>query len=386
MKVALIHDYLTQRGGAERVFELICRFFPQADIYSSVYDPDNTVDFEGRSVKTTFLQNIPGTKRNFRLFAPIYYPAFRLLDLQEYDLILSSTSSFAKGVKKKPGAMHICFCHNVTRFLWNTRTYLEEYSNIKKFSPLIKPALKYMRKKDLLYAKEPDLYIANSSTVANRIKQIYKRKALAINYPINTNKFIFSAKKEDYYLISSRMISYKRLDIAVETFNWLGLPLIIIGDGPERKRLEASALSNIKFLGYVEDEWRAHLMAKAKAVIVTALEDYGLVPIEANASGTPVIAYGAGGVLDTQVSGKTGILFKPQSPDALQAAIKQVEDQEWDYAQIRTHAVDKFSEKIFLQKVAEVIEEFYGCSSVLDSLNISDEWIEDIESKIAVRA
>jgi len=173
MKVALIHDYLTQRGGAERVFELICSFFPQADIYSSVYDPDNTVDFQGRSVKTTFLQNLPGTKKHFRLFAPIYYPAFRLLDLREYDLILSSTSSFAKGVRKNPGAMHICFCHNVTRFLWNTRTYLEEYSNIKKFSPLIRPILKYMRQEDLLYAKEPDLYIANSSTVANRIKQIY---------------------------------------------------------------------------------------------------------------------------------------------------------------------------------------------------------------------
>jgi len=385
MKVALIHDYLTQRGGAERVFELICSFFPQADIYSSVYDPDNTVDFQGRSVKTTFLQNLPGTKKHFRLFAPIYYPAFRLLDLREYDLILSSTSSFAKGVRKNPGAMHICFCHNVTRFLWNTRTYLEEYSNIKKFSPLIRPILKYMRQEDLLYAKEPDLYIANSSTVANRIKQIYKRKALAINYPIHTHKFIFSAKKEDYYLVSSRMISYKRLDIVIETFNWLGLPLIIIGDGPERKRLEASALSNIKFLGYVEDEWRTHLMAKAKAVIVTALEDYGLVPIEANASGTPVIAYGAGGVLDTQISGKTGILFKPQSPDALQSAVRQAEEQDWDYTQIRTHAVDNFSERIFLQKVAEVIEEFYGCS-VLDDLNISDEWIEGIDSKIAVGA
>lgn len=385
MKVALIHDYLTQRGGAERVFELICSFFPQADIYSSVYDPDNTVDFQGRSVKTTFLQNLPGTKKHFRLFAPIYYPAFRLLDLREYDLILSSTSSFAKGVRKNPGAMHICFCHNVTRFLWNTRTYLEEYSNIKKFSPLIRPILKYMRQEDLLYAKEPDLYIANSSTVANRIKQIYKRKALAINYPIHTHKFIFSAKKEDYYLVSSRMISYKRLDIVIETFNWLGLPLIIIGDGPERKRLEASALSNIKFLGYVEDEWRTHLMAKAKAVIVTALEDYGLVPIEANASGTPVIAYGAGGVLDTQISGKTGILFKPQSPDALQSAVRQAEEQKWDYAQIRAHAVENFSERIFLQKVAEVIEEFYGCS-VLDDLNISDEWIEGIDSKIAVGA
>ncbi len=332
MKIALVHDYLTQSGGAERVFELLCQFFYQADVYSSVYDPQNTVNIPGRSIRTTFLQKLPGAKKSFRLFAPLYYPAFRQLDLQDYDLIISSTSSFAKGVRKRPGAMHICFCHNVTRFLWDTRTYLEEYSKFQKFSPLIKPILKFLREQDLQYAQGPDLYIANSTTVAKRIKQIYKRKALVINYPIDINKFIFAAEKEDYYLISSRMISYKRLDIAIETFNWLGLPLIIIGDGPERKRLEEKSLDNIKFLGYVDDEWRTHLMAKAKAVVVTALEDYGLVPIDANASGTPVIAYGAGGVLDTQISGETGILYNPQSPDALRIAIKQSESQKWNYA------------------------------------------------------
>lgn len=376
MKVALIHDYLTQRGGAERVFHLLCSFFPKADIYSSVYDPNNTVDFAGRSVNTTFLQNLPGTKKSFRLFAPVYYSAFRSLDLQEYDLIFSSTSSFAKGVRKKPGAMHICFCHNVTRFLWNTRTYLEEYTSIKKFSPLIKPILKSMRQQDLLYAKEPDLYIANSTTVSKRVEEIYKRKVLTVNYPINTSKFIFSAQKEDYYLISSRMISYKRLDIAVETFNWLGLPLIIIGDGPERKRLEKSALSNIKFLGYVDDQWRTHLMAKAKAVIVTALEDYGLVPIEANASGTPVIAYGAGGALDTQVPGKTGVLFKPQTPEGLQLAVKELENRKWNYQEIREHALDNFSEPVFFRQVIEVIQEFCG-QSVLNSLNIEQRHLAD---------
>lgn len=382
MKVALVHDYLTQQGGAERVFELLCQFFNRADVYSSVYDPQHTVDLQGHSVNTTFLQRIPGAKRNFRLFAPLYYPAFRQLDLQDYDLIISSTSSFAKGVRKRPGAMHICFCHNVTRFLWDTKTYLEEYSSFRKMSPSLEPILRAMRQQDLKYAKEPDLYIANSSTVAKRIEQIYQRKALVINYPIDTDKFIFSAQKEDYYLISSRIISYKRLDIAVEAFNWLGLPLIITGDGPERKRLEAKSLDNIKFLGYVSDRWRTHLMAKAKAVVVTALEDYGLVPIEANVSGTPVIAYGAGGVLDTQVSGKTGILFNPQSPDALQTAIEQVERQSWDYAAIRERAIAKFSEPVFFQQVAEVIQEFCG-QSILQDLNIESKWLEN---KVAIGA
>lgn len=376
MKIALVHDYLTQLGGAERVFELLCQFFTQADVFSSIYDPENTIDLQGHSVKTTFLQKLPGAKKNFRLLAPVYYLAFRQLDLQDYDLIISSTSSFAKGVRKRPGAMHICFCHNVTRFLWDTRTYLEEYSSFKRLSSLINPIIESLREQDLRYAQEPDLYIANSTTVAKRIKQIYNRKSLVINYPINTNKFIFSAEKEDYYLISSRIISYKRLDIAIETFNWLGLPLIIIGDGPERKRLEAKSSDNIKFLGYVDDEWRTHLMAKAKALVVIALEDYGLVPIEANASGTPVIAYGAGGVLDTQIAEETGVLFNPQSPDALQAAIKQVESREWNYAKIREHAVNNFSEPVFFAQIIKVIEEFCG-QSIVDDLNINFECLAD---------
>ncbi|MGV2831251.1 glycosyltransferase [Myxosarcina sp. GI1(2024)] len=376
MKVALVHDYLTQRGGAERVFELLCKYFHQADVYTSVYNLSRTIDLGDRPIKTTFLQQVPGTRKSFRIFAPLYYPAFRFLDLQDYDLIISSTSSFAKAVKKRPGAMHICFCHNITRFLWDTRTYLEEYGSLKKYSRLLEPVLKSLRQADLIYSQEPDLYIANSSTVARRIEKIYSRKSLVINYPINTKKFIFSAKKEDFYLISSRMISYKRLDIAIEAFNWLGLPLVIIGDGPERKRLQAKALDNIKFLGFVNDEWRTHLMAKAKAVVITALEDYGLVPIESNASGTPVVAYGAGGILDTQINRETGILFKPQSPEALQAALFYAEQQQWDYYQIRAHAVNNFSEAVFFERVRKTIEEFCG-KSIIDSLELNLELESD---------
>ncbi len=376
MKVALVHDYLTQKGGAERVFRLLCRHFPNADIYTSLYSPERTINLEHTRVNTTFLQKIPVSHRYFRLFAPLYYPAFRSLNFQEYDLIISSSSSFAKGVRKRPGAMHICFCHNVTRFLWDTDTYLEENTSYKKFSPLINPVLEYLREADLTYAQEPDLYIANSSTVAKRIEKTYKRKALVINYPIETNKFMFSAQKEDFYVMSSRFISYKRIDLAVEAFNWLGWPLVIIGDGPERKQIESRALENVKFLGYVDDQWRTHLMAKAQAVIVTALEDYGLVPIEANASGTPVIAYGAGGVLDTQISGKTGILFNPQTPDALQRAVKQQGLQKWNYRAIRDHAINNYSELVFFQQIAKVLEEFYG-KSVLANLKINAEWLAD---------
>ncbi|MBD2774451.1 glycosyltransferase [Iningainema tapete] len=360
MKIALVHDYLTQRGGAERVFELLCRHFPTADIFTSLYDQEQTIDLGDRIVQTTYLQNIPGAAKYFRLMAPFYFPAFRALDLEDYDLIISSSTSFAKAVRKKPSARHICFCHNVTRFLWDTETYLREYGDYRYFAPLIEQVFQMMRKVDLTYAQEPDLYIANSSVVARRIREIYKKKAIVINYPINTSKFIFSDKKDDYYLASARMISYKRLDIIVEAFNWLGFPLKICGNGPERDRLESKALSNIEFLGHVTDAERTKYFSQAKSVIVAALEDYGLVPVEANASGTPVIAYGAGGVIDTQIPGKTGVFFKRQSPESLLAALQEAREIYWDYENIRTHAVTNFSEQAFFGKVEQVIDQ--ACS------------------------
>ena len=357
MKIALVHDYLTQRGGAERVFELLCKHYPNADIFTSVYDPERTIDLKERVVRTTVLQNIPGAAKYFRLLAPLYFPAFRALDLQDYDLIISSTSSFAKAVKKRAGARHVCFCHNVTRFLWDTQTYLREYGDYRYFSPLIETIFQTMRKVDLTYAQEPDIYIANSTVVARRIQENYGKRAIVINYPINSSNFNFSDKKDNFYLASARLISYKRIDIIIEAFNWLGWPLFIIGDGPERERLESKALKNIQFLGHVSDAERGELMTKACSVIVAALEDYGLVPVEANASGTPVIAYGAGGVLDTQLPGQTGVFFKRQTPDALQTALQDARKIAWDYGKIRNHALSQFSEEAFFGRVERVIAE-----------------------------
>jgi glycosyltransferase involved in cell wall biosynthesis len=355
MKIALVHDYLTQKGGAERVFELLCQRYPQADIFTSIYDPEQTIELGERLVRTTALQKIPGAAKHFRMLAPLYYPAFRSLDLQDYDLIVSSSSSFAKAVKKRKGAQHICLCHNVTRFLWDTKTYLREYGDYRYFYPLIETVFQKMRKVDLMYAQEPDLYIANSSIVARRIKNYYGKQAIVVNYPINTETFTFSNKKENFYLASARLISYKRIDVIIEAFNWLGLPLFVIGDGPERQRLEAKSLKNVKFLGHVSDSERSYLMSKACSVIVAALEDYGLVPVEANASGTPVIAFGAGGVLDTQIPGHTGVFFNRQTPDAIQKAVFTAKEITWDYSQIRHHALSNFSQEAFFKKVERVI-------------------------------
>ncbi len=280
-KVALVHDYLTQKGGAERVFELLCKRYPDADVFTSLYDPKKSIDLGERIVRTTVLQNIPGATKYFRLIAPLYFPAFRALDLKDYDLIISSSTSFAKAVRKKLGARHICFCHNVTRFLWDTATYLREYGDYRHFYPLIETVFKFLREVDLAYSQEPDLYIANSSVVARRIQKTYNKQAIVINYPINTSKFSFSNQKDDFYLASARLISYKKIDVIIEAFNWLGWPLLILGDGPERGRLASRARENIQFLGHVSDSERGRLMTKACSVIVAALEDYGLVPVEA---------------------------------------------------------------------------------------------------------
>ncbi|AFY66663.1 glycosyltransferase [Geitlerinema sp. PCC 7407] len=357
MKIALVHDYLTQRGGAERVFELLCKHYPDADVFTSLYDPQQSIDLGDRPVQTTILQRIPGATKNFRLLAPFYFPAFRALNLQAYDLIISSSTSFAKAVRKRPDAIHICFCHNVTRFLWDTKTYLREFAAYQRFSPLLEQVFRQMREYDLRYSQEPDLYIANSTTVAQRIERVYSKPATVVNYPINSQKFVFCDQKEDFYLVSSRLISYKRIDVIVEAFNWLGWPLVITGDGPERDRLQARALDNITFLGHVSDEERTQLMARARAVIVAALEDYGLVPVEANASGTPVIAYGAGGVLDTQVHGKTGLLFRRQTPGDIHSALLAAQDIPWNYHSIREHALSQFSEEAFFSKVEGAIEQ-----------------------------
>jgi glycosyltransferase involved in cell wall biosynthesis len=366
MKIALVHDYLTQRGGAERVFELLCNHFPEADIFTSLYDPQNTIELSDRQVYTSVLQSLPHAAKYFRLLAPFYYPAFRALDLQGYDLIISSSSSFAKSVRKNPVAKHICFCHNVPRFLWDTQTYLREYKEFQIFYPIILKIFQEMKRADLIYAQEPDLYIANSQTVAQRISNIYGKPALTVNYPIDINRFTFSDQKENYHLVMSRLISYKRIDIIIEAFNQLGWPLMVSGSGPERVRLQAKAKKNIIFLGQVNDVERSRLLAKAQSVIVAALEDYGLVPIEANASGTPVISYGAGGVLDTQVPGATGLFFEEQTSASLRDTLLKADGIKWDYAQLRDHAISHFTEKIFFEKIGWIVSDF--CSSKVPHL------------------
>jgi glycosyltransferase involved in cell wall biosynthesis len=356
MKIALVHDYLTQRGGAERVFALLCQYFPTADVWTSLYAPTQTIDLGDRPVGTTYLQHLPGASRFFRLLAPFYYGAFQTLDMSAYDLVLSSTTSFAKAVRRRPGAKHICFCHNITRFLWDTTTYLREFPRYRRMRPLLEPIFALMRRQDYAIAQGPDLYVANSTTVKERIESVYDKPAVVLHYPIDETKFVFGAQKQDFYLVAARLLGYKRVDCIIEAFNHLGLPLKIMGDGPERRRLEALVRSpQIEFLGEVSDTARTRWMADAKAVVVAAMEDYGLVPIEANASGTPVLCYGYGGVRDTQREGETGLFFGQQTPEAIIEAVRCFEGRSWHPAAIRQHALGNFSRPVFFQKLEHLI-------------------------------
>ncbi|MEM9136873.1 MAG: glycosyltransferase, partial [Cyanobacteria bacterium P01_F01_bin.42] len=223
-----------------------------------------------------------------------------------------------------------------------------------------------MRRVDYQYAQGPDLYIANSSTVAKRIEHHYGKDAMVVNYPIDSTQFIFSEQKDSYSLVSSRMLSYKKIDVTIGAFNQLGWPLKIIGDGPERDRLKAIAGPTVEFLGHVSDQERGTLMANAKYVVVSALEDYGLVPIEANASGTPVMSFGAGGVIDTQVPGKTGLFFETQTADSLAKALQAAEDIDWNPSAIRDHAMSNFSQKVFFEKIDCVIDDFCRANQLKD--------------------
>lgn len=326
MKVAIVHEWLTVYGGSERVVEEIHKLFPEAPIYALVYDKDNMPErFKQYDIRTTFVQKMPFAKKKYPNYLPLMPRAFEALDLTEYDLVLSSSTACAKGVITRSDAIHICYCHTPMRYAWEFYyEYTREMNKFKRF--IIGFFMHKIRMWDRLAADRVDYFIANSNYIKGRIGKYYRRESKVIFPPVNTHLYHIE-KKEDFYLIVSRMVTYKRVDLAVDAFNELRLPLIIIGGGPEEKKLKAKAKSNIQFLGRLTDEEIVSYYARSKAFIFPGEEDFGITPIEAQAAGTPVIAYGRGGALDTVIDGQTGILFHEQTVEALVEAVKQFEKQ-----------------------------------------------------------
>lgn len=361
MKVALVHDYLVQYGGAERVLERFAEIFPEAPICTMVYDKKLMKGaFSDKKIITSFLQKIPFIGSHHRLFPLLMPMAIESFDLSEFDLVLSDSNSYAKGAITAPHTLHICYCHTPMRYAWDDcHQYFQEfgYSKItKKFIPL---AMNYLRLWDKISADRPNGYIANSKFVAERIKKYYQADSAVIHPPVDISRFKISSERGNYYLMVGRMLPYKRFDIVVEAFNKLKLPLKIIGQGPEAKRLRKMARSEkIEFLDYLPDKEVARYYAQCKALIFPQEEDFGITVLEAMSCGRPVIAYRGGGALETVIENKTGVFFNHQTSKSIIEAVNKFNPNQFNPEEIRARAL-KFDEKIFKKRIKEFVKEEY---------------------------
>lgn len=356
MKLAIVHDWLTNMGGAERIIRIFHELFSDAPIYTLVYNEENMPqDFRNMDIHTSFIQKLPFAEKKYQSYLPLMPTAVEQFDLSEYDMILSSSTACAKGVIPKTDTLHICYCNTPMRYAWDM--YHEYTSSKGRISKIIIAFLmNYIRLWDRLSADRVDYFIANSKNVARRIQKHYKRDAEVIYPPVNTNFYTPCGQAGDYYLIVSRLVPYKKIDLAVEAFNRLGLPLKIIGDGSELKTLKSRAKTNIEFLGKLSDEEVRDYYRGCKAFIFPGEEDFGITPVEAQACGRPVIAYGKGGALETIVDQVTGMFFYEQSVEALTKAVTVFEEtiDNYNTEKIRQNALN-FSEEVFKNKIVEFI-------------------------------
>ena len=366
MRVALIHDHLAQDGGAEKVLKVFADMFPDADIYTLLYEQKNADQYyKNRKIRTSIIQKLPGGIKHYQWYMPFMPMAVEFFDLNKYDLVLSDTSSFAKGVITNIDTLHICYCHTPTRYLWSdTHQYIKELNYNKYFKKVISLVLNYIRMWDRMAADRVDKYIANSQFIKQRIQKYYRRSSDVIYPPVEVNKFEIASEVSDYFLIGGRLAPYKRVDIVIEAFNKLkdkSFKLKIFGDGVDMGRLKKLAAnnSNIEFLGRVSDERIKDLYSKCLAFIHPQEEDFGITAVEAMASGRPVIAYEKGGAIETVIEGETGLFFKEQSVDSLSKVIESFDSKQFDTQKIYSHA-QQFSVGRFKKEIMEYINKEYS--------------------------
>lgn len=358
MKVALVHDHLNQLGGAERVLKVFCEMFPESKVHTLIYDAENTNHlFDDYQIIQSFISKFPFAKKKFRWYLPMMVPATESYNLSGYDVVLSDSSGLAKGVITPPKTLHVCYCHTPTRYLWSDHNLIiDKFEKIKLVGRLSQLYRSYLRVWDRQAADRVDKFIANSKFVARRIKKYYQRDSVVINPPVNVDRFKVSNEIGDYYLIISRLRPYKKVDLAIQAFNKLGLPLYIIGRGEEEERLKKMAGPHIKFLGTVSDKEARNYLSHCRAFIHPQEEDFGITPVESMASGRPVIAFGSGGALETVINGKTGVHFDEQSWEALADTVIHFKLDQFNPQEIRHHA-EQFDVPHFKKRITDFIDQ-----------------------------
>ena len=349
-QVALIHDFLLDLRGAERVFAAICDAYPTADVFTAVYDEKGTEGrFASRSPQASYLQRLRPTSRTFRPLLPFYPAAIESLDLRGYDIVISSSSAWAHGVLVDPGAVHICYCHNPFRYAWSERE-----ATLAARNPLTRPALRVLlsrwRQWDWIAAQRVDAYVANSAITAARVQRYFGREATVLHPPVELSRFS-PGPVGAHYLVLAELMAHKRIDVAIRAFNELGLPLVVVGDGPEWRRLRRLAGPTVRLTGRLSDAEVADLLRGAQALVVTAEEEFGIAAVESLASGRPVIALRSGGVLETVTEGRTGTFYDDgDDPRALAAVVSAFDPDAVDpldcVASARRFGVEPFQERL----------------------------------------
>jgi len=363
MRIALIHDHLAQDGGAERVLKALADLYPEAPIFTLLYEKKYADKYyRHREIRTSIIQKLPGGISHYQWYMPFMPMAVEFFNLSDFDLVISDSSSFAKGVITSSQTLHICYCHTPTRYLWSdTHEYIEELKYNKYFKKVISLVLNYIRMWDKLAADRVDKYIANSHFVAQRISKYYRRESVVIYPPVETERFKISNELGDYFLIGGRLAPYKRVDLVIEAFKQTQKKLKIFGDGVDLERLKnlARGHKNIEFLGRVDDQAKAELYSQSLAFINPQEEDFGITAVEAMASGRPVIAYASGGALETVKDGVSGIFFNAQTAASLVQALNNFEAAKFDPRIIKQHA-EQFSLAKFKEGIGKFIEKEYN--------------------------
>jgi glycosyltransferase involved in cell wall biosynthesis len=358
MRTAIVHDWLTGRRGGEKVLELLLELYPDATVYTLLHIPGTTGPrIESHPIRTSFIQKLPAVKRHYRWYLPLFPRAIESLDLSEFDLVLSSSHCAAKGAVPRKGAVHICYCHTPMRYVWDR--FEDYFGNGWKSRFVYGPAASRLRRWDRISARRVDHFVANSRYVAARIRDYYGREAEAIiPPPVDTDFFTPAARGTEppgeHFLIVSALVPYKRIELALEAFRHRPEPLLVVGVGSSEERLRKLAPPNVRFLGWLPDEEVRRLYRGARATILPGVEDFGIVPLESLASGTPVVAFGVGGVLDTVRDGETGVLFEEPRAASLSHAIDRVSGLRFNRESLRNWALG-FSRDRFLDEMREFI-------------------------------